>query len=194
MVDSRRDPDGSLVRILASAFASDGLFRWLLAGHDNLQVAYACRAAFFRDELRFRRNTGAVITIPGGVALLGMPPNVLMPDDALTGPTAELWDDPGGLTRERLNYMDLLARMHPPTPHVYLSAIGITPAMQQRGCGTVLMKLVCAEAAQRGRDLYLETGNDLVPWYVRLGFHVLGSTSLPSAGPTLYGMVRPPNE
>ena len=61
-----------------------------------------------------------------------------------------------------------------PSPHWYLSAVGVDPARHGEGLGSALVRRGIERAERDGRPIYLETGTESnVRFYERLGFEVL---------------------
>ena len=82
---------------------------------------------------------------------------------------------------------------HVPSPHFYLSAIGVDPARQGQGIGTALMQPGLERADRDGVPAYLETAvarNVLL--YERLGFDVVEEMELPGTDVRGWLMLRPP--
>lgn len=84
-------------------------------------------------------------------------------------------------------------RRHVPSPHFYLSALGVEPARQGEGIGTALVQPVLDQCDRAGTPAYLETAvarNVLL--YERLRFEVVEEIDLP--GTDIHGwlMVRQP--
>jgi ribosomal protein S18 acetylase RimI-like enzyme len=82
---------------------------------------------------------------------------------------------------------------HAPSPHFYLSALGVDPERQGEGVGTALLRPVLDRCDRDGTPAYLETAvarNVLL--YERLGFGVVEEVDLP--GTDIHGwlMVRKP--
>lgn len=84
-------------------------------------------------------------------------------------------------------------RRHVPSPHFYLSALGVEPARQGEGIGTALLEPVLEHCDRAGTPAYLETAvarNVLL--YERLRFDVVEEIDLP--GTDIHGwlMLRRP--
>lgn len=61
-----------------------------------------------------------------------------------------------------------------PSPHWYLSAVGVDPARHGEGLGSALVRRGIERAERDGRPIYLETETESnVRFYERLGFEVL---------------------
>ncbi|MGH2382603.1 MAG: GNAT family N-acetyltransferase [Candidatus Limnocylindria bacterium] len=72
-------------------------------------------------------------------------------------------------------------RHHMPTPHFYLSALGVEPDRQGEGIGTALMKPVLDRCDRDQVPAYLETATARnVLLYERLGFDVVEELTLPT--------------
>lgn len=82
-----------------------------------------------------------------------------------------------------------IAHLRPREPHWYLASIGTRPERQGEGLGTAVLEPVLA----RGVRAYLETSvADNIRFYERLGFTVVGETTIAGGGPPVWAMVREP--
>ena len=67
----------------------------------------------------------------------------------------------------------------PSGEHWYLHLIGVNPAYNGRGKGTIMMNKICNLADELGKDIYLEAcGKKLNGYYERFGFEVRGVETL----------------
>jgi GNAT superfamily N-acetyltransferase len=65
----------------------------------------------------------------------------------------------------------LIKKKQPKKPMAYLWFIGVNPANQHCGIGSILLKEVLALAEEKGLPVYLETSTlKNLPWYQHLGF------------------------
>jgi ribosomal protein S18 acetylase RimI-like enzyme len=81
---------------------------------------------------------------------------------------------------------------HAPTPHFYLSALGVEPDQQGEGIGTALMRPVLDRCDRDRIPAYLETATGRnVLLYERLGFDVVEELTLPSTDVHGWLMMRP---
>lgn len=87
-----------------------------------------------------------------------------------------------------------LEKRHPSQPHMYLSALGVSPAWHARGVGSALISTGTARADTQGLPCYLETFSEAnVRFYRRHGFDVVGQgNDLIPGGPPFWFMTRPP--
>lgn len=87
-----------------------------------------------------------------------------------------------------------LEKRHPAQPHMYLSALGVSPAWHAQGVGSALLDIGTARADAQGLLCYLETFSEAnVRFYRRHGFEVVGQGSdLIPGGPPFWFMTRPP--
>ncbi len=85
-----------------------------------------------------------------------------------------------------------MGRYHPNEPHWYLPLIGVDPAHQGRGYGSVLLQHVLAVCDRDGTPAYLEsTSPESTRLYARHGFEVLGAIQV-GACPPIFPMLRRP--
>ena len=85
-------------------------------------------------------------------------------------------------------------RLHPHERHWNLETMGIAPAAQGQGLGSRLIAPGLARADTQQLPCYLTTGRaENLPFYQRFGFQVVADKlALVPAGPTAWGMRRPP--
>ena len=84
-------------------------------------------------------------------------------------------------------------RAHAPTPHYYLSALGVEPELQGTGIGSVLIAPTLAAADDAGMPAYLETATARnVLLYERHGFDVVEELILPKTDVHGWLMLRAP--
>lgn len=84
-------------------------------------------------------------------------------------------------------------RAHAPTPHYYLSALGVEPELQGTGIGSALIAPTLATADAAGTPAYLETATARnVLLYERHGFDVVEELILPKTDVHGWLMLRAP--
>lgn len=158
---------------------------------DVLMLAFSadpCMRFAFHEARAFRTHFNAFATAMGGGAFAAGSAYI-----AGDGAAAALWLPPGvegdsetigGLVAastapERLALLgqvgDAMREYHPHEPHWYLPLIGVDPAHQGRGLGSLLLKAALRRCDADGVAAYLESSNPKnVPLYERYGFEVLG--------------------
>jgi len=174
--------------IIARAFAADPPSRWLYPDDDQ----------YWRFFPRFVEVFGgsaigcgtAEIAADGGAAALWLAPGA-HPDEAALGALLEESVDPARLGTA-FSMFDRMASHHPAGPHWYLPLIGVHPAQQGRGYGSVLLAHAATRCDRDGLPAYLEsTSPRSVSLYRRHGFEVVAQIREGSA-PPIFAMVRMP--
>jgi GNAT superfamily N-acetyltransferase len=181
-------------------------------------VAEALAAAFYADPgwrhlLRDDRDRAERLLRFFGADLGGRRPNqveVWMVED---GSGAAVWARPGRWPAPRLDLvragpamarvfgrrLPLAARSllriergHPRTPaHWYLHYLGVVPARQGRGLGSLLLGPVLGRIDTAGEPAYLESSTERnQAHYERHGFSVTSRFDLPGGGPVIRRMWR----
>jgi len=80
-----------------------------------------------------------------------------------------------------------------PQPHWYLSILGVAPATQGQGIGSLLLAPILQLADQQSLPCYLETSTEkAVRFYQKNGFEVLRTIELPKQNLQLWTMKREP--
>jgi ribosomal protein S18 acetylase RimI-like enzyme len=132
---------------------------------------------------------GTVFLADGGAgAAMWLPPGVAPDNEALDALLME------SVAKELLPEMEaVVSKMeafHPKEPHWYLPMIGVDPATQSCGLGSVLMKRGLELCDRDGLPAYLESSNPRnIGLYERHGFEILGHIQAGSS-PTLTPMLR----
>jgi ribosomal protein S18 acetylase RimI-like enzyme len=93
-----------------------------------------------------------------------------------------------------LRCVELFDQAHPRgVPHFYLSLLGTSTEHRGHGFGLRLMAENLRQIDDAGMPSYLEASNPAnVPLYMRYGFEVLGSFTVPEGGPEVFTMWRDP--
>lgn len=92
-----------------------------------------------------------------------------------------------------VGWLERARRGHVPMPHWYLNQLGVEPERRGQGIASALLRPVLDRAAGDGTPCYLETFAPAnLPFYRRLGFHVLDPDVEPSSGLPFWACRRPP--
>jgi ribosomal protein S18 acetylase RimI-like enzyme len=84
-----------------------------------------------------------------------------------------------------------LRRRLAPTPHWYLSVLGVDTEFQGRGCASRLLRPMLARLDAEKLPAYLETSTEeYVPIYQHFGFKVLQQAVMPGSGSKIWIMLR----
>ena len=183
-----RDDAARCIDTLCLAFAADPAARWLYPQAHRYLASFPGFAHCF-GSLAFDEGT-ALVTEGHAAVALWLPPGV-GPDEAALlahlADTVEAERQPAAFAA-----FEQMGGYHPPEPHWYLPLIGTDAAMQGRGHGSRLLVPVLARCDADGLPAYLESSNPRnIPFYVRHGFHVLGTIAIHD-GPPITPMLREP--
>lgn len=164
--------------VLGRAFMDDPL--WASAfPNDRLQKLVSMFTALAKTTLA----AGGIVEVTPGIsgAALWMPPGrsegawsmfrsgFALPRFALRLPPSER-----KVMLAVLQQFDHRRKHLMPSPHWYLSAVGVDPARHGEGLGSALVRRGIERAERDGRPIYLETETESnVRFYERLGFEVL---------------------
>jgi ribosomal protein S18 acetylase RimI-like enzyme len=175
-----------MLATLTLAFSADPTVRWMYPNpHQFAQSfpgfarafggrAFACATACSLDEYR-----GVSLWLPLGV----------QPDEAdlVAFLEASVTESRRADVFAMFQQMDVF---HPKEPHWYLPLIGVDPAAQGRGLGSLLLEHTLVLCGRDGVPAYFEASNARnVPLYERYGFKVIGRIQAGSS-PTIYPMLR----
>jgi GNAT superfamily N-acetyltransferase len=182
----------TVTRVLVDAFRSDAMWgAWAFPKrHSRRANRHLVFRAFVAGALRYPAtwiasgDTAIAMWIPPRGTGLTTQQEVQLEADlrARIGPSE---------TSRILGTLDTFAAMEPTQPHYYLSLLGTDPASAGRGYGQRLLRHNLAAIDKEDAASYLDCADELVPFYMRFGFGVIGSLFLPD-GPRSNGMWRPP--
>ena len=93
-----------------------------------------------------------------------------------------------------LHALEMFDQAHPRgVPHFLLSLLATVPEHRGHGCGLRLLTKDLRQIDEAGMPSYLEASNPAnVPLYLRHGFEVLDSFTVPEGGPEVFTMWRAP--
>lgn len=161
----------AIVDVLTLAFAQDPMARWALPDARVYLKAWplAVRAFGGRAVL----NGSADVVEDGGGAALWLPPGVEPDGERLVGLLRE--HSPTPRLPALMEIFDQMGQFHPKEPHWYLPLIGVDPARQGTGLGSILLRHALARSDRDGLPAYLESSNPRnISLYERHGFVRLG--------------------
>ena len=179
--------------VLASAFAADPVFRYMLPPDMSRREQRLRR--FFIDELtRSQLAGGAWTTTRGDGAAIWYPPGRWKPSTwqmLQSLPAAvRVFGRQLALASQALTVMQ---KHHPAADHWYLYYLATAPGRQGAGVGSAMMLPVLRDCDEQGVAAYLEAtterNRDL---YLRYGFVPSQPLELPRNGPTVFPMWRQP--
>jgi ribosomal protein S18 acetylase RimI-like enzyme len=173
---------------LTLAFCNDPPSRW--AWPDSQQYlesfpgfVHALAGKAFGNSSAYRVGdfSGVALWLPPGVE----------PDEQATVSLIERTTT-AEVKEAMFSIVEQMATNHPPEPHWYLPLIGVDPACQSCGLGSVLLSHVLAECDRQAKLAYLEASSPRnVLLYVRHGFEEVGKIQSGSS-PVIVPMVRKP--
>jgi GNAT superfamily N-acetyltransferase len=178
---------------LASAFADDPAWSWLLPYADRQQRQHL----FFETELHHlvpdRREVWT--TEDGSAAAFWAPPDRWrVPMPTVIRETRAMQRVFGRRLWHALRYLLKVERLHPREPHWYLEVLGTEPARQGQGLGSALLRPVLALCDRDGLGAYLESSSERNrALYERHRFRVVERFEMPGGGPEIRRMWRDPH-
>lgn len=185
----REAETGAAAGLAARAFHDDPLFRHLYP--DPLRRPRQL-ATEFRAAIRWVYRPVGVADVTDAVDRLALwePPGLSLSGWRQAALAANLLRAAG---RRRflpiLRDYDAFDALRPTEPHGYLGLLAVAPEQQGRGIGSQLVRGGLERARRDGVPVYLETGSlQNVAFYSHLGFRELHRISLPSGGPTHWGL------
>lgn len=185
-------------RTLASSFAADPLFRFLVprdrARSRWLEVIMAAALADSAPEGHvYAHGDGP----DAGIMALVPPGRWPTPSRRSFGFAVKRWRRPSmplpsvRLLRSGLGVLRAIEEVHPGEPHYYLQVVGVDPGCKGRGIGGALVGFAAHLADRDSVPLYLETSNRTnLAFYRRYGFEVVCELETPGGGPQMWTMLR----
>ena len=182
-----------VVEILVSAFYDDPTWSWAFPD-PSLRAEQHRRwwGLFVDGAIRFPW----VWLTPGNTATsVWIPPNETEFSDEQEAALEPLLVELLGSGAARvLQAVEMFDQAHPRgVPHFYLSLLGTRKEHRGHAYGLRLMAENLRQIDDAGMPSYLEATNPVnVPLYMRYGFEVLGSFTVPDGGPEVFTMWRDP--
>jgi ribosomal protein S18 acetylase RimI-like enzyme len=177
-----------ILDVITLAFAADPPSRWLYPDPQQYLANFPKFAHGFGGRA-FQHGT-AYCTDDHLGAALWLPPDV-HPDDEMLDAVLErsIGESQRKVVSEVFGQM---ASYHPSVPHWHLAFVGVDPAQQRRGHGSVLMQRGLMPCDRDGKLVYLESTNpNNLPFYERHGFALLGTIQVGPV-PPIFPMLRRP--
>ena len=180
--------EGRILDVITLAFAADPPSRWLYPDPQEYLANFPKFAQGFGGRAFHQGSAYCTDDYLG--AALWLPPDVHPDDEALDALLERsVSESQRKVASEVLGQM---AGYHPSEPHWHLAMIGVDPAQQHRGHGSVLMQRGLMPCDRDGKLAYLESTNPKnLPFYERHGFDLLGTIQV-GAVPPIFPMLRRP--
>jgi GNAT superfamily N-acetyltransferase len=182
-----------VVEILVSAFYNDPAWSWAFPDDSRRAEQHRRWWGLYVDgALRF-----PWVWLTGGntATSVWIPPNeteLSQEQEAAIEPL--LVEMLGSGAPQVLQAVEMFDQAHPRgVPHYYLSLLATSKEYRGHGYGLRLMAENLRQIDDAGMPSYLEATNPVnVPLYMRYGFEVLGSFTVPDGGPEVFTMWRDP--
>jgi ribosomal protein S18 acetylase RimI-like enzyme len=174
------------IAVLTRAFAADPAARWAYPDPRQYNTHFPTFVRVFAGKAF---DHGTDHGIDGLAAALWLPPEVHPDEDAIASVVQASVAEPQ--QEAMFAFMEEMGRYHPSEPHWYLPLIGVDPAHQGRGLGSILLRhaLRVCDRGER-KSAYLEATSDASRrLYEREGFAAIGTIQIGSS-PPVYPMVR----
>ena len=178
--------------VIARAFHDDPLTVHL---YPDEQQRVRLNAVMFEALVRYDCLFGQVDHLSGFTAVATWVRPGEMAETAERLVAAGFDDLPAEVPLARLEaFFSTIAPAHrraAPEPHWYLRLLGVDPAHQGQGLGSILLTHGLRRADETGQPCYLETFAERnVPFYLRHGFELVVDETEPSSGIRTWGFYR----
>ncbi|MGH0031803.1 MAG: GNAT family N-acetyltransferase [Myxococcota bacterium] len=155
-----------------------------------------CNRAGMRALLPVALRAGAAWTVgdadaPVRGAMIATPPRRYpLPPPSLGVELRTLWVQGPRVRGRWARVFDHLHALHPPSPHWYLSTLGVAPEARRRGLGRALVARLADRADAAGVPCYLETDRpENLAFYEPAGFRVERESEI--LGVRVWHLTRP---
>jgi ribosomal protein S18 acetylase RimI-like enzyme len=177
----------AVLDVLTLAFASDPMARWAAPDAGQFLASFPEFADAMGGNGLGREATCVVHDFAG--AAMWLPPGVEPDVDRILALFQE--HSAPELLPDLLGVFEQMGRYHPQEPHWYLPVIGVDPAYQGRGIGSLLMRHALRRCDEDGLPAYLESSNPRnLSLYLRFGFEIVGRIQV-GTSPPVVPMLRP---
>jgi GNAT superfamily N-acetyltransferase len=189
---SPRDSD-EVVSILVGAFHDDPTWSWAFPDpalraeqHKRLWRLFVDGAMRFPWVWLTKGNTATSVWIP--------PQETEFSDEQEAALEPAIVEMLGPKASRVLHALEMFDQAHPRgVPHYFLSLLATVPEHRGHGYGLRLLTENLRQIDEAGMPSYLEASNPAnVPLYMRHGFEVLDSFTVPEGGPEVFTMWRAP--
>jgi ribosomal protein S18 acetylase RimI-like enzyme len=175
------------VGVIVLAFSNDPVARWVNPDPLQYLTHFPAGVRAFGGRA-FDHGTGHHLSGFAGAALW-LPPGVLPDEDALGAAVQASVSET--MRDEVFAVFERMGSYHPAEPYWYLPLIGVDPAHQRKGYGSVLLQHALAQCDRDRTPAYLESSNPAnIPLYQRHGFEIMGTIQVGSS-PPIFPMFRP---
>ena len=177
-----------IVDCITLAFGTDPVARWTYPNSQQYLEYFPNFIRLFGGKA-FETETAYYIN-SFSAAALWLPPGASPDEEALVALIENTVSK--SLQGEVFAFLEQMGRFHPAEEHWYLPLIGVDPAQQNRGYGSMLMQHALAVCDRDQLPAYLESSNPRnITLYQRHGFEIVGTIQQGSS-PPMFPMRREP--
>lgn len=178
---------------LASAFATDPVFEWLVPQPETEAKANIVFTGSLATEFGKDHHIVDIEDEGRAVALWHDVDDWKSEDSNLREALPQLWRLFGWRMVRAIRLVSMMEAAHPTDPHRYLAFIGVHRDHQGKGLGGALLSSMLDECDEQGLPAYLESSNPVNDaLYHRFGFETTGQVPLPKGAPPVNAMWRMP--
>jgi ribosomal protein S18 acetylase RimI-like enzyme len=186
----------NVTNALASAFAYDPLFQWVIGVDLDRSIEPKLKILFgAMVKVELSRSNDTVFTTgdDAGAAIWKHPNDWKMSVGDMLRVLPAMLRSLGTRTPRMIGALSASEKVHPTEEHYFLEAIGTHQDMQGKGVGSELIRDMLDRCDIEGVPAYLESSNPRnVPFYARHGFEVTGEIDIGKGAPTVTAMWRNP--
>ena len=182
-------PEGeSILATLTLAFSADPGVRWYFPAPPDFYSYFPAFTKAYGGKA-FDHDAAYYVGEYAGAALW-LPPNVQPDiDEIVDVMQAALSEDKLALVSE---FIEIVEKSHPNEPFWELTVLGVEPAQQRKGYGTLLMEPVLFKCDREDTPAFLISSNvQNLSFYLRHGFEIVETIDLPTM-PPFFTMRREP--
>ena len=177
-----------LINSIVLAFQADPIVRWMYPTQKEYLQSFPKFVQTFASKA-FEHNT-VFSTKDGAGGAFWIPPEIELETDAIANLIQQTVSEP---TQDRVfQLLEQMDNFHPNESCWYLAILGVDPAKQKRGYGSMLIQQVLNHCDRHSQLAYLESSNPVnIPFYRKYGFEVIGEIQVGNS-PIMFPMVRYP--
>ena len=182
--------EDNVLAALTLAFCTDPGIRWYFPAPPAFNTYFPAFSKAYGGKAF--DHGGAYYVGDYAGAALWLPPDVQPAiDEIVEIMEAALPAEKLGLVGE---FIERVERSQPQEPYWELTVLGVEPAQQRKGYGTLLMEPVIEECDREGTPAFLISSNvQNLSFYLRHGFEIVDTIQYPTM-PPLFPMVRQPQD
>jgi len=191
---AKHDDQAVVTRTLASAFAADPVFSWMIGEVKDPEKRITPMFHSMTKVYLGKPDHEMHVSEDGNGVAIWFPIGKWKVSNAdLARTTPGIIRTFGRRTPKIVKLINAVEKVHPSEPHYYLEFLGTHRSVQGKGVGTAVISEMLERCDREGVAAYLENSNPRnTPFYARHGFEERDFIPLPDGAPPMLAMWREP--